>query len=381
MDTMKYLYSLQHFGIKLGLDRIEEVCTKLGNPWYKFKSIHIAGTNGKGSTCAMLSSILGRNHKVGMYTSPHLVDYKERIQVNGVNISDLELTEIVSEICKVLDYENLEITFFEITTLIAFMHFARKKVDYAVIEVGLGGRLDATNVITPIISVITNISLDHTNILGDTLEKIAYEKAGIIKSNGIVVLGEDNKVIRDVCFEKGSKVYLAEARDYKLGMLGKHQNKNAAVAVKVANLLGISEEDVKQGLLDAQWVGRLQWVNSKLLVDGAHNVAGMECLVSYLKTVSPRDVLLLGFSEGKEIAKMVAMIAPLFPYIIITKSSFKPAQTQFIAEFAQEYCSQVEVVTSVADALVRARSIRKNGALVCAGSLYLIGDVLKLHNA
>ena len=194
---LEYLYSLHSFGSKLGLERVQDLMNKIDKPYTKFKSIHVAGTNGKGSVCSFLATIFQKaGYKVGLYTSPHLVSFNERIQINGKHITDEELATLVAKIKNTLG--DAETTFFEFTTAVAFEHFVQNNVDIAIIEVGLGGRLDATNVITPLVSVITSISKDHTRILGETNEKIAGEKAGIIKSNVPVVLGKNDSNVIDV---------------------------------------------------------------------------------------------------------------------------------------------------------------------------------------
>ena len=212
IEVINYLYSLQRFGIKLGLQNIEKLLKLFQNPEKDFISVHIAGTNGKGSTSSFIASILkASGYKVGLYTSPHLVDFTERIRVDGIPISREKVVEYVKSLQNEIDL--LKATFFEVTTAIAFKHFADEKVDFAVIEVGLGGRLDSTNIILPAVSVITTVSYDHMNILGDTIEEIAFEKAGIIKEGIPCITGCDGKaleVIRKVANEKNSKLIVAD---------------------------------------------------------------------------------------------------------------------------------------------------------------------------
>ena len=197
------MYSLERFGMKLGLDVITDLLQHLGNPHLQFKSIHVAGTNGKGSTCSFLASILQEaGYKTALYTSPHLVKFNERIKVNGNDISDQYLASLAKKIKKTAEQHKIELTFFEFTTALAFLYFARQKVDIVVVETGMGGRLDATNVLHPLLSVITNISFDHQKHLGDTLEKIAWEKAGIIKKDGIIVTAERNPAVLEVFREE-----------------------------------------------------------------------------------------------------------------------------------------------------------------------------------
>ncbi len=235
-DALKYLESLNIFGIKPGLERINLLVKNLGNPQNYFDSIHVAGTNGKGSVCAMLSEILqNAGYKVGLFTSPHLESYCERIRVNGENISETEFAEIIN----LLNKFEIPATEFEILTAAAFAYFAKSEVDIAVIEVGLGGTWDSTNIITPKISVITNIALDHENILGD-LKNIALNKAGIIKKNIPIVTaatGEPLEIIREVADKNNSPIYaIKKPADIKINLFGEYQKINAAIAIQTAKL-------------------------------------------------------------------------------------------------------------------------------------------------
>ena len=294
-ETLDYLYGLERFGIKLGLEVVTELLELLGNPQDQLKSIHIAGTNGKGSTANFIYSVLKEaGYKVGLYTSPHLIKFNERIKINDVEISDNELVELTELIKK--KKKNLQPTFFEFTTALAFLYFAQQKCDYVVIETGMGGRLDATNVLNPLVSVITNVSLDHTKYLGEDKLQIAGEKAAIIKENGIVVTGEkDGNVLElflKVCLEKNAELVILKEEeinksDLKITMLGKHQLRNAALAKKAIELsqIKITPNAMEQWLMKAKWPGRLQMVCDKPLVilDGAHNVVGMEKLKEFVR--------------------------------------------------------------------------------------------------
>ncbi len=372
MDYLEYLYSLRKAGMKLGLERMEALIEALGRPDKDVKIVHVAGTNGKGSTSAFISSILHQaGYKVGLHMSPHLVKVNERFKINGIDIGDERLEELVWEVKKIIEEKNLEVSFFEFITGLALLYFSKENVDYAVLEVGLGGRLDATNVVTPEVAVITNVSFDHTKILGESLEEISFEKAGIVKKGIPTVLGEKNGVVEKICLEEESKLFIAEPFLGEIGLLGEHQKKNAGVAAKVAELLSIGRDAIEEGLRNVEWKGRIQWVKEDFLVDGAHNVAGMKTFVEYLKNVEGKKILLTGFSEGKDYRKMLELLMPLFEKIVVTKGSFKPVDPFLVAEGFD-----VEVVEDLEDALVKVETF--DGLKVCVGSLYLVGDVLKL---
>src|SRR3989338_55831 len=258
---LKYLYSLESPKIKLGLDRIQGLLGKIGNPEKELKCIHVAGTNGKGSVCAMIFCILKEaGYKVGLYTSPHLKRFNERIRINNKEITD---KEIVEYFLKVKPYITKQ-SFFEITTAMAFLYFNDRKVDFAVLEVGLGGRLDATNVAVPLISVITNIGLEHTELLGNSIEKIAFEKAGIIKNNVPAVTGAEGKalqVIKRIAKERNAPLFLAmKYRDVKFDYIrGKFQQRNKDIALTTINTLEkfhqikINKKQIIKGIEKTQW--------------------------------------------------------------------------------------------------------------------------------
>lgn len=404
---MQYLYGLERLGIKLGLEEVTKLLNILGNPHQKCKSIHIAGTTGKGSTAAFLAQILQEaGYTVGLYTSPHLIKFNERIKINGKGISDQDLISLVKTVKEKVEQNNLQPTFFEFTTALAFLYFAREKIDVAVIETGMGGRLDATNVIQPEVAVITNISLDHQQYLGETKEKIAVEKAGIIKRNGIVVTAEKDreviKIIERSCMEKKAKLFLTneaqlkewnlngqsfilDGSEYNISLLGEHQLQNAAVAIKATSLLrergfSISPLNIRQGLKKAYWPGRLEVVCKEpfILVDCAHNVAGMQELTKFVRALPQRKVLLLGIAADKQILEMVSLIAPLFEEVIISKGNYKPADPAIIAKEVKKYVTKVAIEPEPEKALRKALSrLSSGGVLLVTGSIYFVGDVLK----
>ena len=407
-EVLDYLYGLKKFGSKLRLEEMEKLVTALDNPQKKFKSIHIAGTNGKGSTSAFLAQILQEaGYKVGLYTSPHLVNFNERIKINGKDISGQKIVEL-SEIMKRKVEENeIDTTFFEFTTAMAFQYFADEQVDFAVVEVGLGGRLDATSVIDPEICVITNISLEHTRVLGESKEEIAKEKAAIIKENKIVVTAETNETVLDifnsVCNQKNSSLMVLDKElkfkiedssfneqnfsvtgkindTFSIKMLGEYQIKNACLALLVADLLKISIDKIKLGLLNTFWAGRLQILqkNPLVMVDGAHNLEGIKNLVKFVKKIDRKKILVLGIAEDKKLEEMVSLLVPLFDQIIITEGNFKPTPVEKLNEVVLKYNQNVKMIQDSKEAVKEALKLaNEDDFVLVSGSLYLVGDILK----
>jgi dihydrofolate synthase/folylpolyglutamate synthase len=418
---LDYLYGLERFGIKLGLDVMHQLMDLLDHPEKKFKSVHITGTNGKGSTAAFLYSILQRaGYSVGLYTSPHLVEFNERVQVKGKCILNEELVLLVDEIKDkiALQGNKIQPTFFEFTTALAFLYFARKKVEYAIIEVGMGGRFDATNVIIPEISVITHVDFDHMKYLGETKEKIAYEKAGIIKQRGVVVTGETDESIlvlfSTICIERSAELHVLDGElnvknifsdavgreeivcginltgqrfslkgviegEFDILMLGEHQVRNAALAVFAAYYLGIDAATIRSGVAKAVWRGRLQVLskNPLVLLDGAHNMDGVLALRRFIERIDGKKVFVLGFSKDKDIENMLSVLVPFASRIIFTQGNFKPADLEYLEKIGRKLTSVPIECSTVANALRAAGSYASNGeVIIIAGSLYLAGDVL-----
>ena len=385
--------------INLGLDRMRKILSALGDPQLKFRSIHVAGTNGKGSVCAMLDSILRETgQKVGLFTSPHLFRWEERIKVDGKEIRNWRLEIGNSKLAGLAKQLNIELTPFEMITAIAFDYFAEEAVDIAVVEVGMGGRLDATNVINPQVSVITNIDLDHTEYLGDTIEKIAFEKAGIIKKGVPVITAERKakalKVIKKICNEKEAGCWvLGEEAGLPAGqaglevgnrsrLLGVHQRKNEAVAVKTAELLGIKRSIINKGLKKAVWPGRFQILSKKpmVIVDGAHNPAGAKALAGSIKEMKikkPRT-LVLGFQGYKNIKEIIEVIAPIADKIIVTRSTHPQAARP------EDICSKIHnkrslIINSVPEAINVALGYKD--PVIIAGSLFVAAEALEAFDA
>lgn len=423
-ETMNYIHSTLRFGSVLGLSRIEKLLEFLDNPHKKLKCIHIAGTNGKGSTTAMISEILiNAGYKVGMYTSPFIEEFEERIQINRANIPKEKLCNIiekVKEAAEKVQKENMEYpTEFEIITCAAFLYFYIEKIDYAVIEVGLGGRFDATNVINPILTVITSISYDHMSILGDTISKIAYEKAGIIKEGVPLILypqiKEAEGIINDVAKNKNAEVInvnensaqyigneiegskylqhitintLKNEYDIRLSLLGTHQLLNCAAAVYAAEKLKdigfkIEKENVINALSNVKWKGRLEILsaNPLVIIDGAHNIDGITKLNESIHTYFKynRVILIIGILADKQVENMVNVIAK-DAYKVITV-----APNNDRAETAEDLCSIVKKCNINAEweneygkAYDKAVSYYEKGDLILVcGSLYMIGDMRK----
>ncbi|MFA5839398.1 MAG: folylpolyglutamate synthase/dihydrofolate synthase family protein [Candidatus Margulisiibacteriota bacterium] len=413
MSQYPYLDSLEKFGINLGLERIANLLQQLGNPQTKFKSIHIAGTNGKGSTAAMVASILKEDgYKVGLYTSPHLLDYTERIKINGVNIAKREFEKGLRKIKRwpVMAREGRrrlkagEPTVFEVLTAVAFWYFAKQKVDYAIVEVGMGGRLDATNVIAPLVSVITNIDLEHTEVLGNTLSKIAKEKAGIIKPGVPVVTAEYKaeplKVIRKTCKEKGCALLeikkenrreKVDGRKWKLenwkihlGLPGPHQHSNAACALATIESakIRVTKRAIQRGLKNTLWPGRFQIIAKKPLVilDGAHNPAGAKTLKVTIDQLynGQKFTLIFGCQRTKEYQKMLMLLKPIFGQLIVTRSTnAQAAEARKVYQWARKHFDKVYMTNSFSEAFMQ----YSNASLIITGSLFLVADALKCLDA
>lgn len=423
---LNYLYNLNP-GTKFGLETTRQMLHCLNRPEKKFKSIHIAGTNGKGSTAAFIAQILQEaGYKVGLYTSPHLIRFNERIKINNEEITDEELIKLTKEIKELIEKQGLKPTFFEFTTVLAFLCFARQKVDFAVIEAGMGGRLDATNVIHPELSIITNISFDHQPHLGNTLEKIAREKAAIVKEKNWLITGEKKKsllkIFHQECRKKKAKMLqvnkLIRAKiissnlqeqlfrtkgiinsTFRIKLLGEHQADNALLAIIAAKQLGISLKDTKKGLEEARWPGRLEIIRQKplVIVDGAHNVAGMKTLRKFLyklpdklpyklshklpRKLARRKILILGIAKDKEIPKMISLIVPLADEVILTQGNFKPAPLPLLEKEARKYTQKIKKYPKVKEAIKWAgKKAKKDDLIVVTGSLYMVGDVLARRN-
>jgi dihydrofolate synthase/folylpolyglutamate synthase len=410
-DALEYLYGLQQYGIKFGLSKTSNLMKGFGNPHRGRKYIHIGGTNGKGSVAAMVESILMESGlKVGFYSSPHLVRFPERFRINRKEIGHEEVAGITGELRRLIDPAHPP-TFFEVTTAMALVYFARENCDVSIMEVGMGGRLDATNIIRPLVSVITNISLDHQFFLGPRLLDIAGEKAGIIK-RGVDLVTADRqpsvlRLFRSICDEKGSRFwrvgrdvrYRGDGRGFhyygirramkglELGMKGRFQHRNAATALAAVELLeekgfAISTRDITEGLRHPQWPGRLQVFSRDPLIvlDGGHNPAAVRVLADSL----PREfrygklITVLGIMKDKDIGGVVRSIGPISDYILYSRPEYyRAAAPEEIQGAAAPLGKRGEVVCPLKDAIARARELAgpEDMILIC-GSLFTVGEAM-----
>jgi dihydrofolate synthase / folylpolyglutamate synthase len=396
-EAIQFLCGLQMFGANFGLERAEKLAALAGHPEKKLRFIHVAGTNGKGSTCAMLESIY-RNAglRVGLFTSPHLVSFRERIQINRELISQNEIVRLVSEIQALLKNfpADNHPTMFEVVTVMALKFFAEQNCDLVIWETGLGGRLDATNIVTPLASVITNIGFDHTQWLGDTLAKIAAEKAGIIKNEIPVVTAVENfealAVIEKVAAEKNAPLVKTNSefriQNVKLPLLGEHQKQNAALALATVevleNQIPVSQNQIEAGLQKVNWPGRLQLVErgaQKILLDGAHNVAGAETLRAALEKNFPktRPIIIFGALADKNWPDICKILAPLADTIFtVPVASSRSADVNEVARIfcAENPAAEVIVCQNFSAAMF---ACKDEPFVVVTGSLYLIGEALE----
>jgi dihydrofolate synthase/folylpolyglutamate synthase len=412
-SAVAYLYRLQRHGIKLGLETMTALMVRLGTPQTRYRTLHIAGTNGKGSTAAMAAAVLqAAGYRVGLYTSPHLVEFRERIRVNGEMIAESQVAQLTEQL-QTLCEPDLSPTFFEYTTAMAFQHFADSGVDVAVLEVGLGGRFDATNVVMPMACAVTTISLDHQEYLGTTLSSIAFEKAGIIKPGVPVVLGrlEDDawRTIEQVARERQAPVFRLN-EDFRtegegpqqfsyrgLGMQydglicaleGRHQLDNAACALALLGAaapqgIAVTAEAVSAALRGVNWAGRLEVVDRRptILLDGAHNPAAATALADYL-THSDRShpsrpvVLVLGMMRDKDHRGFAEPLSGLVDEVVLTQADLpRSATAQELRASLEGLLPHPHVVPSLSDAMALARQLAIPDGLVCvAGSLMLVGE-------
>jgi dihydrofolate synthase/folylpolyglutamate synthase len=407
LDSM---FGLRRFGIKLGLDTIRSILDDLGNPQERFACIHVAGTNGKGSIASAIASILFTSgYKTGLYTSPHLVKFNERISINNKSISNNNVVASYNAV-KNADYGTREPTFFEFATAMALYEFGKEEVEWAVMETGMGGRLDATNILNPEVSIISNIALEHQFYLGNTIEQIAAEKGGIIKESTPVVSGVKQKSAKDVikgiakkhsaplyCFgddfrisktRKGMFSYFGLEKEWhniRPGLAGEHQVNNAAIVLAVCEILISKGLDlplpkIREGLLNTQWPGRLEIVcqSPVVILDGAHNLAASKMLADYLSQnmAARKKTLVVGILDDKPYEDMLRCLIPVCSRVILTQPaidrSLSPDKLYLVAE---KMISDISIIPDVGVAVKHAVDTALPDEVVCiAGSLYVVGE-------
>jgi len=426
-QSLQYLNGLLRFGIKFGLERITALCEEFGSPQKQLRAIHVGGTNGKGSTAAFTASILREaGYIVGLYLSPYVHDVRECIQIDDQMITQQQFADLLTEIKPVADRISSTqlgpVTEFEVKTLMAYLYMARRNVDFAVLEVGMGGRFDATNLVEPLVAVITNVGLDHTERLGETIDKIAFEKAGIIKTGGVLVTAVDQeeawRVILKRCREEGAEVwrvissharrpdspsadvqlrYTGKGDHFSLhggevhmvgvtpGLKGQFQNINAATAA--AAILAMEKYEVRispqamfAGISNAYIPGRLELLcdRPKLVIDGAHNPDAARALAQAVVENFTYDklILVVGMLSTHSPDGVLAALAPIASKVIATQSTWmKALPASELAAVARNFCHGVEVIHTVPDAVAHARRIAgENDLILVTGSFYTIGE-------
>jgi dihydrofolate synthase/folylpolyglutamate synthase len=415
-DALEWLNGLETMGIKLGLSNIRELLTRLGDPHKEFRSVHVGGTNGKGSVSAMSASILrAQGYRTGLYTSPHLIDFRERIRVDGAPIPRRALGKLASEvqgqvedIC--LAHPQSCPTFFEATTALAFLHFAEAGAEVAVVEVGMGGRLDATNVIVPECSVITRIGLEHTDYLGDTIDRIAAEKAGIIKAGVPVITAEEGPGPLSVILSKARELdaplkLVREGVDYQLvsftldgtrvslpwkdlevtlPLLGSYQASNAAMAARVMEALesrgwDVGEAAIEHGFANVRWPGRLEMVHRtpRLILDATHTPQGAEAVSEDLRRLVTGDIILvIGVLNDKDLDGVIAPFARLASKAIaVAPLTTRAYPKETVRDALLVHLREAEVASSVADGLrVALDRARPEDTVLVTGSIYTLGE-------
>ncbi|WP_270941589.1 bifunctional folylpolyglutamate synthase/dihydrofolate synthase [Romboutsia lituseburensis] len=421
-EALNYINESHKFGIRLGLDNMKNLLELLGNPQDKLNVIHVAGTNGKGSTCSFITSILKESgYKVGLYTSPFLETFTERIKINGENIPEEDVARIVTLIKEKIEQGDIYPTEFEIVTAMAFYYYCEQGVDFVALEVGLGGRYDATNIIkTSDVSVITSISLDHVGILGDTVAKIAYEKGGIIKENGTAIVydqsDEAKDVIKDICKEKNAKyievkfddinikqsdiysqvydcnIMGKKYEDLEIKLIGDHQVNNSILALsaiyflKETKGLNITEEDIRKGLINTKWPGRIEKIMEKpiFIIDGAHNEDGARSLAKAIDKNfnGKKATLLIGMLEDKDIDGVLEILMPYFNKVITTTPDNPRAiDSEKLKDKISKYVDNIVSKPSIEEAVeYTLKNSSEDDIVISAGSLYMIGTVRTLVN-
>ena len=410
-QALNYLYGLQKYGVKFGLSKTSNIMKKMGNPHKGQKYIHIAGTNGKGSVSAMIESVLMKSGlKVGFYSSPHLVRFTERFRINRKEISKKKVIELTEEIKSIINPAEPP-TYFEATTAMALAYFARENTDIAIMEVGMGGRLDATNIIRPLVSAITNISMEHQAFLGNTLNEIAGEKAGIIKKGVNTIASATqpgvSNLFRKVCEERKAPFFQVgkdvryrnsgtgfnyyglkrKISNINLTLKGEFQHRNTALAIGILELLEkkgyrFDDQDIKSGVEETTWTGRIQVLSEKplIVVDGAHNPGAARVLVDAVKNdfAYKRLILILGVMADKDINSIVKEIAGMADQVICSSPEyFRSATPEELHKIVSQYNKKTEIIKTLPEAIKKAKGIAKpDDMILITGSLFTVGEAL-----
>ncbi len=409
IESVEYIHSLLAFGIQPGLERISMLLDLLDNPQDKIKTVHIAGTNGKGSTSTMLSNMLiAEGYKTGLFTSPYVIDFCERIQIDGENVDKKLFAECVTEVrekIEELNKKDIIITEFEAITVSAFLCFVKAECEYVVLEVGLGGRFDATNVIkNPKAVVITSISLDHIAILGDTISKIAFEKCGIIKENVPVITSSNQQndalqVIRKTCEEKASDliitnpklveilddsifgtVFIYNNNVYKTRLTGNHQIENTVNAIECAKVLEISENAIAGGIENTKMIARMEVISENPLIirDGGHNEGCANALHDFLTKYKVENInMLIGLMADKDCESYVSKIAPLCKSVVtVTPSNPRALDCESLKQIAEKYCKNTKSINNPQEGYKYILSnTKKDETILVCGSFYMMSDI------
>lgn len=411
-DALNFLYSLQKYGIKFGLSKTENLLKDMGNPEKRLKFIHVAGTNGKGSVATYITSILkSAGYKTGLYTSPHLVTFRERMKINGEFISEQDVIYYTNMVKEIMN-EQEPPTFFEAVTAMAIKYFCDKEADVVVLETGMGGRLDATNVVKPILTIITNISMEHQEFLGNTLIQIAKEKAGIIKDNIPLISGVNQDEVIDLfkryAEEKNVPFYLLN-KDFscnenldgeylyhgiknsfeklKSGLKGKYQRDNLAISLAASEILmdigfEISKKDIFKGVEEAFWPGRMHLISNspKILLDGAHNIAAMDNLILSLSQINYKKlILVIGVMADKDVRNILKLIVPKSDFTIYTRPKYYRAMDPAKLKEHIDIEHNCEIIENLDDAIYHAKDIAgREDLILITGSLFTVGEALTI---
>ena len=408
-ESVEYIHSLLAFGIKPGLERISMLLDLLDNPQDKLKIVHIAGTNGKGSTSTMISNMLiASGKKTGLFTSPYVIDFCERIQIDGENVSKTLFAECVTEVrekIEKLNKQDIIITEFEAITVSAFLCFVKAECEYVVLEVGLGGRFDATNVVKkPQAVVITSISLDHVAILGDTISKIAFEKCGIIKENVPVITSSNQsddalKVIKETCENKNCELVVTNPKEteilddsifgtvfaynnnvYKTRLTGNHQIENTVNAIECAKVLGLNEIAIASGIEKTKMIARMEIIGENPLIirDGGHNEGCANALCNFLKKYNVKNInMLIGLMADKDVEGYVQKIAPLCKSVVmVTPSNPRALNGETLKEITEKYCDSTKFINNPKEGYeyILSKTQEDETVLIC-GSFYMMSDI------